>query len=144
MKTALLVGLGIVLLWLLIRLGLHFFGPAAQNLLDNNRLSPCPSPLNCYFVSIDLDKLPPSPALLQQLQQAVESMPGSRIVEASDSYLYATFTTRLMGYTDDLECLIDATSLHCRSASRVGRSDLGANKKRVNQLLSKAGIVTAQ
>ena len=144
MKTALVIGLCIVLLWLAIRLWLHFFGPNAQNLINNNQLTPCPSPLKCYFISVDLEKHPPSPTLLQQLQQSVESMPGSRIININDNYLYATYTTRLMGYTDDLECLINANTLHCRSASRVGRSDLGANKKRVKQLLAKTGIAPTQ
>jgi len=71
-------------------------------------------------------------------------MPGSRIVDINENYLYATFTTRLMGFTDDLECLIDANTLHCRSASRVGRSDLGENKKRVQRLLVKTGLTHTQ
>ena len=144
MKTLVLISLSIVLLWLVIRLWLHFFGPNAQNLINNNQLTPCPSPLKCYFVSVDLEQHPPSPTLLQQLQQSVESMPGSRIININDNYLYATYTTRLMGYTDDLECLINANTLHCRSASRVGRSDLGVNKKRVTQLLAKTGITHTQ
>jgi len=144
MKTIGLISLVIALLWLAIRLWLHFFGPQAQNLANNNKLTPCPSSLKCYFVSVDLQQHSASPNLLQQLQQSVESMPGSRIININDNYLYATYTTRLMGYTDDLECLIDANTLHCRSASRVGRSDLGANKKRVTQLLANTSITPTQ
>jgi len=144
MKTIGMISLVIALLWLAIRLWLHFFGPQAQNLANDNKLTPCPSSLKCYFVSVDLQQHSASPNLLQQLQQSVESMPGSRIVDINENYLYATFTTRLMGFTDDLECLIDANTLHCRSASRVGRSDLGENKKRVQRLLVKTGLTHTQ
>jgi uncharacterized protein (DUF1499 family) len=44
-----------------------------------------------------------------------------------------TFASALFGFVDDLEIRIDAEvgSIHLRSASRVGKSDLGANRKRV-------------
>jgi len=50
--------------------------------------------------------------------------------------LHATYKTPLVGYTDDLELLLDEDSgvLHIRSASRIGRSDLGANRKRIEAL----------
>jgi uncharacterized protein (DUF1499 family) len=42
------------------------------------------------------------------------------------------FTTRLFRFKDDVEFYIDADEgqVHFRSASRVGYSDMGANRKR--------------
>jgi len=42
----------------------------------------------------------------------------------------------LFGFVDDLEIRIDAevSVIHLRSASRVGKSDLGANRKRVEMI----------
>ena len=73
---------------------------------------------------------------IEQLAIAVRSMPGSRIVDESERYLHATFTTRMIGYIDDVEFLIsdDDASVQIRSASRLGVSDLGANGKRIANL----------
>ncbi|MDQ6965890.1 MAG: DUF1499 domain-containing protein, partial [Mariprofundaceae bacterium] len=50
-----------------------------------------------------------------------------------DDYLHATFTSRLFRFVDDVELHRDAASgvVHIRSASRVGHSDFGVNRKRV-------------
>jgi uncharacterized protein (DUF1499 family) len=59
-------------------------------------------------------------------------MGGSIQVEETD-YLAATFTSSVFRFVDDLELRIDTSqqTIHLRSASRVGRSDGGANRKRV-------------
>lgn len=60
-------------------------------------------------------------------------MPRTRIVEESENYLRVEFTTAIMRYVDDVEFLIDDSAgvVHFRSASRVGYSDMGANRKRM-------------
>ena len=50
------------------------------------------------------------------------------------SYLHATFVTPIMRYKDDVELRLDDDRIHIRSASRVGYSDLGANRQRVARL----------
>lgn len=54
----------------------------------------------------------------------------------SDIYVHATATTPLLHFVDDLEARLDLTGrrIHLRSASRVGHSDLGANRRRVEAL----------
>ena len=63
-------------------------------------------------------------------------MPGVAIVKEEPGYLYAQCTTRLMKYVDDLEFWADPAAgvLQVRSASRVGRSDLGVNRARVEAI----------
>lgn len=58
------------------------------------------------------------------------------IVKSSDDYLYAEYTSKLMGYVDDVEFLLLPTEgiIHVRSASRLGYSDMGANRKRIESL----------
>ena len=58
---------------------------------------------------------------------------GGEIQSEQEGYIAATFTSSLLGFVDDLEVRIDRDSsvLHFRSASRVGYSDFGANRKRV-------------
>ena len=52
---------------------------------------------------------------------------------ATPTYLRAEFRSRLFRFVDDVELLVDpeAARIEIRSASRVGHSDLGVNRKRV-------------
>ncbi len=61
------------------------------------------------------------------------------IIKSSDDYLYAEYTSPLMGYVDDVEFLLQAEQgiIHLRSASRLGYSDMGANRKRIESLRSR-------
>jgi uncharacterized protein (DUF1499 family) len=66
----------------------------------------------------------------------LQSTPRARVVEVEDVYLHAEFTTLLLRFVDDVEFLIDpvAKLVHFRSASRVGHSDLGTNRRRMSDL----------
>ena len=72
-------------------------------------------------------------ATLARIAQLVEGLPGARIVERRDDYLYAQFTTALRRFTDDTEFWFDpaANAIQVRSASRVGRKDFGVNRARI-------------
>ena len=60
-------------------------------------------------------------------------MARTKIVTATDNYFHVESTTLLLRFVDDFELYIDSRQnlLHFRSASRVGRSDFGTNRKRV-------------
>jgi uncharacterized protein (DUF1499 family) len=78
-----------------------------------------------------------SPAqTLERLKAVVAASPGARIVEARADYLRAEFTTRLMKFTDDAEFWLDPAAgvIHVRSASRLGESDLGVNRARIEDI----------
>ena len=72
----------------------------------------------------------------KRLIEAVSGMKRSRIVVAGERYLRAEFTSALFGFVDDVEFLLDegAGVIHVRSASRVGYSDLGVNRRRVEEV----------
>lgn len=78
----------------------------------------------------------PPDAVMARVKAAVEATPGAVVVKADGDYLYAQVSTPLMQYTDDLECWFDRAAgvVQVRSASRLGRGDLGANRKRVEAL----------
>jgi uncharacterized protein (DUF1499 family) len=69
---------------------------------------------------------------------AVKAMPGTTAVEEKpgSGYLYAQCQTRWLKFTDDLELALDESArvIHVRSASRIGRGDLGVNRKRVETI----------
>ena len=107
-------------------------------------LSRCPESPNCVS-SVDDDRqhrVEPlsftgdADAAFARVREVVERMPRTKIVTSSDEYLHATFTTMIMRYTDDVEFLLDRPSntIAVRSASRIGNSDLGTNRRRVEQI----------
>jgi uncharacterized protein (DUF1499 family) len=74
-----------------------------------------------------------------RLRAAVESMPGATVVKSEPDYLYAQFSTRWLGFVDDAEFWFDpaAQAIQVRSASRLGRKDLGVNRARIEAIRAK-------
>ena len=70
------------------------------------------------------------------LRNVIDGMPRARVVKAEPNYLYAEFSSKLMGYIDDTEFYLDekARVIHVRSASRLGRSDFGVNRERIESI----------
>ena len=71
-----------------------------------------------------------------RLEKLVGGMPGAKVVKTDANYLHAEFTSRLMRFVDDVEFLLDDANnlIHFRSASRIGHSDMGANRKRMETI----------
>ena len=63
-------------------------------------------------------------------------MPEATIIEEQDDYLYAEFRSRIFRFVDDVEFAVDNENneVHFRSASRVGHSDLGVNRARMERI----------
>jgi uncharacterized protein (DUF1499 family) len=70
------------------------------------------------------------------LHDVVSGMPQALLITEDDNYRHYQFTTPLMGFVDDVELLFDRSQqlIHVKSASRVGESDIGANRNRVELL----------
>lgn len=73
------------------------------------------------------------------LKSIIESTPRTSIVEERADYLYAEFTSMLIGYVDDVEFYFPPNEpvIHVRSASRLGYSDFGVNRKRIEDIRAK-------
>jgi uncharacterized protein (DUF1499 family) len=73
---------------------------------------------------------------MQRLAKVLQAQPRVEIVKQDDRYLYAEFSSKLMGYVDDVEFYLapEQKVIHVRSASRLGYSDLGMNRKRIEAL----------
>ncbi len=142
-KTILII---IIVILLLMLAGCFVLGSMSKNEkppgLLSGRLSPCPDSPNCVVSEIfDDDSHYISPIhypeamakdSLDLIKQVIQEVGGKMTIE-EEVYIAATFTSTFFGFVDDLECRIDKAnhSIHLRSASRVGRSDFGANRKRV-------------
>ncbi len=60
----------------------------------------------------------------------------ARIVREQPGYLQAEFTSRMLGFVDDVEFVLEPTArvIHVRSASRLGYRDFGVNRERVEAI----------
>ena len=110
--------------------------------LINARLSPCPTSPNCVCSEFPSDEehfIPPihyAPAEINRMgiKSIIQAM-GGKLVHEQDDYFAAEFSSAIFRFVDDVEFRLDVDKkiLHLRSASRVGRSDLGVNKKRMER-----------
>jgi uncharacterized protein (DUF1499 family) len=80
-----------------------------------------------------------APASIARLRTVIERLPGARVIEQRDDYLYAQFETRLLRFVDDAEFWYDpaAQAIQVRSASRLGRKDFGVNRARIEAIREK-------
>ena len=124
--------------------------------VHEGRLAPCPRTPNCVSSQADpadaVHYVAPIPfqgtpvAAMAAVRRAVESMPRATVVRHEPDYLYAEFRSRLMGFVDDVEFAYDdkAGLIQVRSASRLGRSDFGVNRERIEAIraLMRGGVST--
>jgi len=122
-----------------------FAGKRPTNLgVRNGQLAPCPTTPNCVSSQSSDPKHQIEPfayssnptEALAKLKTVIQNMPRTKIIAETDHYLYAEFTSAIMGFVDDVEFSVDeaAKVIHVRSASRLGQSDLGVNRKRVESI----------
>jgi uncharacterized protein (DUF1499 family) len=106
-------------------------------------LAPCPDTPNCVssragdaaHAAAPIPYRGDSVTAMQRLAAAAAALPGARVVTARPDYLHVEVASRFMGFVDDVEATPDASgAIHVRSASRLGRSDFGVNRARIEAL----------
>ena len=78
-------------------------------------------------------------AALAKLGEVLQALDRVTLITVTETYLHAEFRSKTLRYVDDFEARVDAAAnvIHVRSASRLGRSDLGANRARVEMIREK-------
>lgn len=117
--------------------------------MSQRTLSPCPASPNCVSTQATDESHAISPFRYKKsraeakeaLKAACTTLPRTKLVEEDESYLHYEFTSLLLRFVDDVEFLFDETTktVHFRSASRTGHSDLGVNRKRMEQVRALVG-----
>jgi uncharacterized protein (DUF1499 family) len=110
----------------------------------DGRLSPCPPKPNCVCSqdAAPEQKVDPMPWQghagdpILRLRGVLAGMRGATVVTQEGPYLRAEFVTPLWRFVDDAEFLwVPAEGvIHVRLASRVGHSDLGVNRARLEEV----------
>lgn len=113
--------------------------------LSTKGLPSITNPLNSVlvekkFVDVDMKFI--------QLVALAENLPRTKIIESGRNYWKGVCRSLIFRFPDDLEILkLDVRSyvdrskgiIQIRSSSRIGQSDLGVNKRRVDYLLKELG-----
>jgi len=138
----------IVKIFLIMVISIFLFscsGNRPDNLgITNEELAACPSSPNCVssdasdelhqISALELAK-PPEEAW-KVVRALVLKLPRTRIVNEKAGYMHAECQTAVMGFVDDLELHLREADgvIAMRSASRLGYSDFGVNRKRLEGL----------
>jgi uncharacterized protein (DUF1499 family) len=119
--------------------------PAHIGIVDG-KLSPCPYSPNCVSSQSKDEKHFIEPfryegTKQQTMDRIISVLQGAkrcRIVTIRDNYIHAEFTSAFFRFVDDVEFYIESEAkiVHIRSASRIGNSDFGVNRKRLEKLRS--------
>ncbi len=115
-----------------------------QKIIPNMKLKQCPSSPNCVSSQSESEShhIEPLPykssgdEAMQKIKETILAMPRTNLVEEKDHYLHVEFKSSVLRFIDDVEIIIDDSEklIHLRSASRVGHSDFGANRRRIDEI----------
>ena len=118
--------------------------------IDNGQLIQCPTTPNCVNSQAKDKKHYIEPILMtgtplevkNHILKILNELKRAKIIVAEDHYIRVEFISKVFRFIDDLEFYFPNTktkemTIHVRSASRVGHSDFGVNRKRIEQIRSK-------
>ncbi len=109
----------------------------------NGNLLPCPSSPNCVGSQNGDEKHSIAPLtyagekdqVFPLFRDMVKNLDGATLVDEGNGYLRFEFRTRVFRFVDDVEFLFSKDGvIDVRSASRLGYSDLGVNRKRIEDI----------
>jgi uncharacterized protein (DUF1499 family) len=112
--------------------------------VNDGHLTACPASPNCV-VSQDGDAKHSIDAIAyhvdrekarETLLKVLSVVPRTEVVEKTDNYIHALSKSRIFQFVDDVEFYFpaDESVIHVRSAARLGDSDFGVNRTRVEQI----------
>ena len=117
--------------------------PSNLGVIDGG-FSPCPDRPNCVSSQSDDEAHAVLPLTYEttaaeaffDLKMIISRMKLATVIKESPDYLHVEFSSLLFRFVDDVEFFLDdmAKLIHIRSASRVGYSDLGVNRRRVDKI----------
>jgi uncharacterized protein (DUF1499 family) len=113
--------------------------------VSGGRLAPCPTTPNCVSTESGdpAQRMDPisyeersGEEVQERLLRVIRALPRTRVVASEPGYLWVEFRTWCLGFIDDVEFRFadEERLIHFRSASRLGHSDLGVNRKRMERV----------
>jgi uncharacterized protein (DUF1499 family) len=118
---------------------------SSSSFADGKKLPLCPNTPNCvssqaatedsHFIA-PFKIIADTKQVWAGLKQALLNQPRTIITAETADTIDAEATSLVFRFVDDLKIILDSDNniIHIRSASRVGYSDFGVNRKRMEQL----------
>jgi len=110
----------------------------------DGKLHPCPKSPNCVSTqAIDenqkIEPIKYSGSLEDakgKILSIINSLKRSKIITNEENYIHIEFRTATFRFVDDVEFLFDDKEkvIHFRSRARMGYSDMGVNRKRMEEI----------
>jgi len=110
----------------------------------NGKLHPCPKSPNCVSTQAINEKQKMEPINYSgDLEDAkvkiidiINSLKRSKIITNEENYIHIEFRTATFRFVDDVEFIFDDKEkvIHFRSRARMGYSDMGVNRKRMEEI----------
>lgn len=118
--------------------------PKNIGIQENQQLRPCPDKPNCVNSMSDnkthmIEAFPFRKGIENSkdlIKKSISTIENAKLIREEDNYLYYEFTTPIMRFVDDVEFYfnMESNKIEFRSASRIGHSDLGLNRKRMENI----------
>jgi uncharacterized protein (DUF1499 family) len=112
--------------------------------ITDGRFYPCPKSPNCVSTQSTSEKHKMEPIKYSStLEEAkmkilniINSLKRTRIKTETENYIHVEFRSGFFRFVDDVEFYFNDSekAIHFRSAARLGYSDLGVNKKRMENI----------
>ena len=110
----------------------------------NGKLHPCPKSPNCVSTQAIDEKQKMEPMNYSgdlkdakaKIIDIINSLKRSKIITNEENYIHIEFRTATFRFVDDVEFLFDDKEkvIHFRSRARMGYSDMGVNRKRMEEI----------
>jgi uncharacterized protein (DUF1499 family) len=133
---------GVVLLFIII--GILWARTASRPELGihNGKLLPLPNSPNCVATQSGntTQHMEPIPYATdretahQKLLHIINQMPRTTLVNNKPEYIHIVFRSAFFGFPDDVEFQLTDNHIHFRAAARLGHSDWGVNRKRMENI----------
>jgi len=135
-----------ILLSLILMVTMAHAATAGEFRVKDNRLAACPDSPNCVCTLGVAEEHAIAPYRYRKprdeakavLKQVFSERSRTKLVQEEEAYLHYEVRSLLFRFVDDVEILFDDASktIHFRSASRMGHSDFGVNRRRMEEIRS--------
>ncbi len=110
----------------------------------DGKFYPCPNTPNCVSTQAKgkehkIEPFQYSGTLSEakeKVEEIINSLKRSKIITNKEDYIHVVFRTAIFRFIDDVEFLFDDSEkvIHFRSRARLGYSDMGVNRKRMENI----------
>ena len=110
--------------------------------IQDGKLLPLPNTPNCVATQSGNTNQKMSPLSYSDNRETAQSrlikilnqLPNTTLVTNEPGYIWVIFRSSFFGFPDDVEFQFIDNEIHFRAAARLGRSDFGVNRKRMNTI----------